>query len=70
LEELEVKEIRKVVLRRDEDPLTGKVVGEEVVVEPEFTEGRIIAFDPADPRIKDLKPGDKMLLTAKGIKRV
>jgi len=39
-------------------------------VEVEFTDGRIIVFDPDDPRIKDLKPGDGMKLTTEGIKRV
>jgi len=69
LAELEVREVRRVLEKSIDEP-TGLELIDMDWVDVEFTDGRVITFRPDDPRIRDLKPGGKMNLTTKGIKRV
>jgi len=67
-QELVVKRVERVTETIVEEDGRERLVYD--MVEVEFTDGRVITFRPDDPRIRDLKKGDRMELTTEGIRRL
>ena len=67
---VEVRRARDAIVVEDPRTLEDREVVVSEWVELAFDDGRVISFDPEDPRARDVKVGDLYELTPRGVAKV